>query len=97
MSVVKAKRSPSRAGLHFFGGRRPIIFIQCTGVFEAGDALRNFIHDLKLPLFIVVGVRSWLAHQQGASTDTCPVFTEFSSILRGLAITVCPAQQQGQQ
>jgi sulfopyruvate decarboxylase subunit alpha len=63
------------AGLHL-GGRRPIILIQCTGFFEAGDALRNCIHDLKLPLFLVVGVRSYYAHQQGTSTDTCPVFIE---------------------
>ena len=63
------------AGLHL-GGRRPIVMIQCTGLFEAGDALRNFVYDLKLPLFFLVGVRSWFAHQQSATTDTCPVFTE---------------------
>ncbi len=38
------------AGL-YIGGKRPIIQIQCTGLFEAGDSLRNFMHDLKLPLF----------------------------------------------
>ncbi len=63
------------AGLHL-GGRRPIVVLQCTGLFEAGDSLRNFIYDLKLPLFFVVGVRSWFTHQQGTSTDTCPVYTE---------------------
>lgn len=63
------------AGL-LLGGQRPLIVMQCTGLFEAGDALRNFVHDLKLPLFFVVGVRSWHAHQQGRSADTCPVFTE---------------------
>ena len=47
-------------GLHL-GGRQPLIVLQCTGLFEAGDALRNLIHDLKLPLFFVVGVRSELA------------------------------------
>jgi sulfopyruvate decarboxylase TPP-binding subunit len=63
------------AGLHL-GGGRPIVLIQCTGFFEAGDAFRNIIHDLKLPLFFVIGVRSYYAHQQGASADSCPVFTE---------------------
>jgi sulfopyruvate decarboxylase TPP-binding subunit len=63
------------AGL-YLGGRRPIILIQCTGFFEAGDALRNCVHDLKLPLFLVVGARSYYAYQQGTSTDTCPVFIE---------------------
>jgi sulfopyruvate decarboxylase TPP-binding subunit len=63
------------AGLQL-GGQQPVVVIQCTGLFEAGDALRNFVHDLKLPLFLVIGVRSWQAHQQGKSADSCPVFTE---------------------
>jgi len=64
------------AGGLLLGGKRPIVLIQCTGLFEAGDALRNIVHDLKLPLFLVVGVRSYYAHQQGKSRDTCPIFTE---------------------
>ncbi len=63
------------AGL-LLGGKKPVVLIQCTGLFEAGDALRNVVHDLRLPLFVVVGVRSYYAHQQGTSADTCPVFTE---------------------
>jgi sulfopyruvate decarboxylase TPP-binding subunit len=63
------------AGL-YLGGKKPITVMQCTGFFEAGDAFRNLVHDLKLPLFLVVGVRSYYAHQQGATSDTCPVFTE---------------------
>lgn len=63
------------AGL-LLGGKRPLVVIQCTGLFEAGDSLRNFIHDLKLPLFLVIGVRSYYAHLEGKSADTCPVFTE---------------------
>jgi sulfopyruvate decarboxylase TPP-binding subunit len=63
------------AGL-LIGGRQPLVVIQCTGLFEAGDALRNVIHDLKLPLFLVVGVRNYFAHQRQATADTCPVFTE---------------------
>jgi sulfopyruvate decarboxylase TPP-binding subunit len=63
------------AGL-WIGGQKPVVAIQCTGFFEAGDALRNVIHDLKLPLFLIIGVRSWYAHQQGKSGDSCPLFTE---------------------
>jgi sulfopyruvate decarboxylase subunit alpha len=63
------------AGLQL-GGKRPIVLIQCTGFFEAGDALRNIIYDLHLPLFLMIGVRSYYAHQRGVSTDSCPVFTE---------------------
>jgi sulfopyruvate decarboxylase subunit alpha len=63
------------AGL-LLGGKRPIVLLQCTGLFEAGDSLRNIVHDLRLPLFLIVGVRSLRAHRQGGSIDTCPVFTE---------------------
>jgi sulfopyruvate decarboxylase TPP-binding subunit len=63
------------AGL-WLGGKQPVIVIQCTGLFEAGDALRNVVHDLGVPVFLIVGVRSWLAYQQGQSQDTCPVYTE---------------------
>jgi sulfopyruvate decarboxylase subunit alpha len=63
------------AGL-LLGGQKPVVMIQCTGLFEAGDALRNVVHDLKLPLFLIVGVRSWYAHQEGKTDDWCPVFTE---------------------
>src|SRR5439155_2512847 len=63
------------AGL-ILGGKRSIVLMQCTGFFEAGDALRNIVYDLKLPLFLLIGVRSYYAHQQGATTDSCPVFTE---------------------
>jgi sulfopyruvate decarboxylase TPP-binding subunit len=68
------------AGL-LLGGARPVVVIQCTGLFEAGDALRNVVHDLKLPLKLIVGVRSYRAFLMGATADNCPAFTE--PILRG--------------
>ena len=64
------------AGGLLLGGAKPIVIIQCTGLFEAGDALRNIIYDLKLPLLMIVGVRSLLAYEKGQSNDTCPAFTE---------------------
>ena len=63
------------AGL-ILGGKKPVILIQCTGLFEAGDALRNVVHDMHLPIFMVVGVRSYFAYRDGATMDTCPIFTE---------------------
>lgn len=63
------------AGLHL-GGRRPLVMMQCTGLFEAGDALRNVVHDLQLPLPVLVGVRSWHAYQKGESQDSCARFAE---------------------
>lgn len=63
------------AGL-LLGGAKPVAILQCTGLFEAGDALRNIAHDLKLPLRLVVGVRSGLAYQHGRTIDTCPQYME---------------------
>ncbi|MFO0844375.1 MAG: thiamine pyrophosphate-binding protein [Gemmataceae bacterium] len=61
------------AGL-MLGGKRPVVMLQCTGFFEAGDAFRNVVHDLKLPLFLVIGMRSWKSRE--ATFDSCPVFAE---------------------
>ena len=63
------------AGL-MLGSARPVVVIQCTGLFEAGDSLRNVVHDLHLPLKLIVGVRSYVAHRAGKTADNCPVFTE---------------------
>jgi hypothetical protein len=53
-----------------------LTILQCTGFFEAGDSFRNMVHDMKLPLVFLVGVRSYQAHAEGRSTDTCPIYTE---------------------
>jgi len=65
---------PIAAGLQL-GGASPVIMIQCTGLFESGDALRNAVHDYGLPLFAVVGYRSYL-NQSTLPGDTCLRFTE---------------------
>jgi sulfopyruvate decarboxylase TPP-binding subunit len=62
------------AGL-YLGGALPVLMIQCTGFFESGDALRNAVHDWKLPLFSFIGYRSYL-NQDTLPGDTCLVFTE---------------------
>ena len=62
------------AGLHL-GGASPVVMIQCTGLFESGDALRNMVHDYRLPLFAIVGYRSYLS-QDTLPGDTCLTFTE---------------------
>jgi sulfopyruvate decarboxylase TPP-binding subunit len=61
------------AGL-LLGGARPLVLMQCTGLFEAGDALRNVVHDLVLPVRALIGIRSWIASQQRPITDSCPRF-----------------------
>jgi sulfopyruvate decarboxylase TPP-binding subunit len=60
------------AGL-YLGGKRPLVMIQNTGLFESGDALRNVLFDMGLPLVAVIGYRSALVPN---STDTACRFTE---------------------
>ena len=61
-------------GLHL-GGARPLVLIQCTGLFESGDSLRNALHDWGLPLPAIIGYRSYL-NQDLLPGDTCLVFSE---------------------
>lgn len=63
------------AGL-MLGGAVPLVVMQCTGFFEAGDAVRNVVHDLKLPLKLLVGVRNLRAFRAGKSKDNCAHFAE---------------------
>ncbi|HBH52435.1 MAG TPA: hypothetical protein DDY91_11140 [Planctomycetaceae bacterium] len=60
------------AGL-YLGGRTPLVIMQCTGLFDSGDALRNFLFDYELPLFAIVGWRSSL---NPAATDSARTYTE---------------------
>jgi sulfopyruvate decarboxylase TPP-binding subunit len=60
------------AGLHL-GGRSPLVVMQCTGLFESGDALRNVLFDMRLPLYSIIGYRSYLLEN---SPDTARRFTE---------------------
>lgn len=57
----------------YIGGKRPLVVIQNTGLFESGDALRNALFDLKLPLYSIIGYRSYLLEN---STDSAKKFTE---------------------
>ena len=63
------------AGGLYLGGKSPLVMIQCTGLFESGDALRNMLHDWRLPIYGIVGYRSYL-NQTNLPGDTCLVFTE---------------------
>ena len=63
---------PLAAGL-LVGGKTPLIMIQTTGLFESGDALRNVIHDLRLPVFAIIGARNYL---NADSKDSAKTFGE---------------------
>jgi len=60
------------AGL-FLGGARPLVVMQNTGLFESGDSLRSALFDLGLPLYAIVGYRSFLLE---GSRDTARRYTE---------------------
>ena len=68
------------AGGLYLGGAVPLVLIQCTGLFESGDALRNIIYDWKLPILSVIGYRSYLDQTDKSGSvlpgDTCLTFTE---------------------
>ena len=68
------------AGGLYLGGATPLVLIQCTGLFESGDALRNIVHDWKLPILSVIGYRSYLDQTDKSGSvlpdDTCLTFTE---------------------
>lgn len=62
------------AGL-YLGGAVPLVMIQCTGLFESGDSLRNVLHDYRLPLFAIIGYRSYLS-EATLPGDTARIYTE---------------------
>jgi sulfopyruvate decarboxylase TPP-binding subunit len=61
------------AGLDL-GGARPLVMMQCTGLFESGDSLRNAVHDFRLPLYALIGYRNYL--RRNSVHDTALQFTE---------------------
>ncbi len=70
LSLVRVCREgeawPLAAGL-LMAGKSPLVMLQTTGLFESGDALRNVVYDLALPVFAIVGARSWLAENSSDS------------------------------
>lgn len=86
---------PLAAGL-YLGGASPVILMQTTGLFESGDALRNVLFDLGLPLLAVVGARNWLAANSSApiSKDTARKFAQPILQAWGVNSTLIEGPQQ---
>jgi sulfopyruvate decarboxylase TPP-binding subunit len=61
------------AGGLLLGGKSPLIIMQSTGLFESGDALRNVVFDLQLPIFALIGIRNGLVE---GSRDSAKTFAE---------------------
>lgn len=60
---------PLAAGL-WAAGTRPIVVIQNTGLFEAGDSLRSVAHELNAPLDVIVGWRGQTGKLNAGYPDT---------------------------
>jgi sulfopyruvate decarboxylase TPP-binding subunit len=60
------------AGL-WLGGKSPLVVMQSTGFFESGDAMRNVLFDMKLPISAIIGHRSYLVE---GSADSARRFAE---------------------
>ena len=63
---------PLAAGL-LVGGKLPFTVMQCTGLFESGDALRHAIFDLELPIYALIGVRNGM---NNSSRDSARIYAE---------------------
>ena len=63
---------PLAAGL-MMGGRLPLVLMQTTGLFESGDAMRNVIYDMRIPVFSMIGGRNLLKHD---SDDSARAYAE---------------------
>ena len=61
------------AGL-WVGGKRPVVLIQNTGIFESGDSIRGLGLDVSQPLVMLVGYRGWSRH--GITNDSAARFIE---------------------
>ena len=70
------------AGL-WVGGKKPVVLIQNTGVFESGDSIRGLGLDVNQPLLMLIGYRGWTRH--GVTSDSAGRFIEH--ILHAWGIT----------
>lgn len=84
---------PLAAGL-MLGGKKPILVMQTTGLFESGDALRNIVHDLKIPVIAVIGARNWLSAN---SKDSAKTFAQPILQAWGLDYQLIESDQQKPQ
>jgi len=56
------------------GGKKPVVCIQSTGLFESGDSVRGLWLDMKLPLLALIGYRGY--EGGGPSSDSAATFLE---------------------
>ena len=56
------------------GGKKPVVLIQNTGLFESGDSIRGIALDVELPMVMLIGYRGWT--RRGVTPDSAARFTE---------------------
>jgi len=56
------------------GGKRPVVCIQSTGLFESGDSVRGLWVDLKMPVLSLIGYRGYTGG--GPSDDSAATYLE---------------------
>jgi sulfopyruvate decarboxylase TPP-binding subunit len=56
-------------------GRKPVVIIQNTGLFESGDSLRGQAIDFELPIVMMIGYRGWKA-DRARITDSAATYLE---------------------
>ncbi len=61
------------AGL-WVGGKKPVVLIQNTGIFESGDSIRGLGLDVNHPLVMLIGYRGWTRH--GVTRDSAAQYIE---------------------
>jgi sulfopyruvate decarboxylase TPP-binding subunit len=80
IEVILTSREGEAYGLAsglYLGGAVPLVLIQNTGFFEAGDAFRGTAYNMGLPIVMLVGYRGYKSMEPGASrVDTAATFFE---------------------
>jgi len=60
----------------FLGGKKPLVLIQNTGFYEAGDAFRGTAVNMAVPLVMIVGYRGYDTMFAAGDADTAATFFE---------------------
>ena len=58
----------------WIGGKKPVVLIQNTGLFESGDSVRGLALDMNFPIVLMIGYRGWTRH--GVTNDSAARYTE---------------------
>jgi sulfopyruvate decarboxylase TPP-binding subunit len=80
IEVILTSREGEAYGLAsglYLGGAVPLVLIQNTGFFEAGDAFRGTAFNMGLPIVMLLGYRGYKSMESGAPrVDTAATFFE---------------------